>query len=115
MESSTRFSSTLGRRSIVARIVAVLALAACGVAIYLVVMAFTENGSDGDSKSDRKGRSEQSRGEGQAAAATSYTVSAGDTLSAIAVETGVSEPKIERLNPEIDSETLNAGQILVLR
>ena len=28
------------------------------------------------------------------------------------METGVPEPKIERLNPEIDAETLNAGQIL---
>ena len=114
MASPTRFSSTLGRRSIVARIAALLGLIACGIAIYLVVMSFTESEGDGDSKNDKKGRSEQSKDDKQANA-TDYTVAAGDTLSAIAVETGVSEPKIERLNPDIDSETLNAGQILALR
>ena len=66
MASSTRFSSTLARRSIVARMAALLALVACGVAIYLVVMAFTENEGGGDSKNDKKGRSEQSKHEKQA-------------------------------------------------
>ncbi len=112
--ATTRFSSTLGRRSILARIVAVLALAACGVAIYLVVMSFTEDERGGDSKNDKKGRSEQSKDDKQASA-SSYTVATGDTLSAIAVETGIPEPRIVRLNPDIDSETLNAGQILALR
>ena len=114
MASTTRSSSTLGRRSIVARIAAVLALAACGVAIYFLVMSFTDD-SGNSGKNDKKGRSEQAKDEKQSAAAASYTVSAGDTLSAIAVETGVPEPKIERLNPEIDAETLNAGQTLALR
>jgi LysM repeat protein len=112
--ATTRFSSTLGRRSILARIVAVLALAACGVAIYLVVMSFTENGNGGDSKNDKKGRSEQSKDDKQASS-NSYTVAAGDTLSAIAIETGIPEPRIVRLNPDMDAETLNAGQVLALR
>jgi LysM repeat protein len=112
--ATTRFSSTLGRRSILARIAAVLALAACGVAIYLVVMSFTESETDGDSKNDKKGRSEQSK-DNKEASVNSYTVAAGDTLSAIAIQTGSPEPRIERLNPDIDSETLNAGQILALR
>lgn len=60
MASPTR-SSTLGRRSIVARLVAVLALAACGVAIYLVVMSFTEERKGEGSKKDKKGRSEQAK------------------------------------------------------
>jgi LysM repeat protein len=114
MASSTRTSTTLGTRSILARIAAVLALAACGVAIYLLVMSFSENEGK-DSKNDKKNRSEQSKDEKQTSLAPSYTVAAGDTLSAIAVETGVPESKIERLNPELDSETLNAGQVLVLR
>ena len=87
-------------------------LIACGVAIYLVVMSFTENDGGGDSKNDKKGRSEQSKDDKQANA-NSYTVAAGDTLSAIAIQTGIPEPRIERLNPDLDSETLNAGQILV--
>jgi LysM repeat protein len=115
MESSTRFSSKLGRRSIVARLAALLALVACGVAIYLVVMAFTEDEGGGGSKNDKKGRSEQANDQKEAASATSYTVGTGDTLSAIAVETGVPEPRIERLNPDVDAESLNAGQTLALR
>ena len=46
---------------------------------------------------------------------TSYTVATGDTLSGIAQETGVPVVKIERLNPELDAETLNAGEVLALR
>ena len=115
MASTTPSSSTFGRRSIVARIAALLALIACGIAIYLVVMAFTEGGSGSDTKNDKKGRSEQSKDQDEAASATSYTVAVGDTLSAIAQETGVPEPRIEHLNPALDAETLNAGQVLALR
>ena len=39
-----------------------------------------------------------------------YTVKAGDTLSAIAVKTGVPLDTIERLNPKLDADTLHAGQ-----
>ncbi len=96
-----------------ARIVALLALVACGFAIYLLVTSFTESGDTG-SEGDKKNRSEQPKKQ-KAEASTSYTVAAGDTLSAIARETGIPEPRIERLNPELDSETLNAGQTLALR
>ena len=61
MASPTRFSSTLGRRSLAARLAAVLALAACGVAIYFLVSSFTESESAKDSKNDKKGRSEQAK------------------------------------------------------
>ena len=115
MATTTRSSSTLGRRSVVARIAALLALVGCGIAIYLLVMAFTEDGGGKDSKGDRKNRSEQSSKQKQTATVTSYTVVTGDTLSGIAQETGVPEPRIERLNPELDAETLNAGQVLALR
>ncbi len=60
MASAPRYSSTLGRRSIVARIAALLALVACGIAIYFLVMGFTESSGGADSKSEKKGRSEQS-------------------------------------------------------
>ncbi len=115
MASSTQFSSSLGRRSIFARIAALLALIGCGIAIYLVVMSFTSDG-DGDTEPEKKGkgRSEQAQDKSSDADATSYTVVEGDTLSGIAAKTGVPEPKLERLNPELDAETVNAGQVLAL-
>jgi len=60
MASSSRSSNLLGKRSIVARIAAVLALAGVALAIYLVVMSFTaDEGAGDDPKKDRKARSEQ--------------------------------------------------------
>ena len=61
MESSTRSKSSLGKRSIVARLFAVLALVACGVAIYLLVTTFTEKNGEEDGGRDRKNRSEQAK------------------------------------------------------
>lgn len=61
MASPTRFSSTLGKRSIAARLVAVLALAVCGVAIYFVVISFTESDDPKEPKNENKGRSEQAK------------------------------------------------------
>ncbi len=60
MASPTRFSSTLGRRSWAARLGAVLALAACGVAIYFLVSSFTEEDGQ-ESKRERKDRTEQAK------------------------------------------------------
>ncbi len=74
MANPTRFSSTLSNRSLVARLVAVLALAACGVAIYLLVTSFTESENGGDPKHDKKGRSEQAKDQKQASAAGSRSV-----------------------------------------
>ena len=109
MESSTRFSSSLGRRSIVARIAAVLALAAAGLAIYLVVLSFTGDETE-KTTNDRKGKNEQNSFD-----EPTYTVAGGDTLSGIAQKTGVPVAKLQRLNPDLDAETLNAGQVLNLR
>ena len=44
-----------------------------------------------------------------------YIVQPGDTLSGIAVKTGIPLLRLERLNPDIDAATLNAGQQIKLR
>lgn len=44
-----------------------------------------------------------------------YEVQSGDTLSAIAAETGLSMSRIEELNPDIDPQALIEGQKLRLR
>lgn len=46
---------------------------------------------------------------------SSYTVKAGDTLSAIAARTGVSLARLEQLNPGINPDVLTVGQTLRLR
>ena len=74
MESSTRSKSSLGKRSIIARLFAVLALVACGIAIYLVVMTSTEKSREEDDGRDRKNRPEQAK---DREAASSYTVAIG--------------------------------------
>lgn len=114
MESSTRSSSSLGRRSIVARIAAVIALVGAGIAIYLVVMSFTGDDTE-KASNDRKGQNEQTKKQNQSADAPTYTVVGGDTLSGIAEKTGVPVSKLQRLNPELDAETVNAGLVLKLR
>jgi Tfp pilus assembly protein FimV len=44
-----------------------------------------------------------------------YTVKAGDTLGAIAEQTGVSVERLLVLNPELDPQALVAGQRIRLR
>ncbi len=44
-----------------------------------------------------------------------YTVRAGDTLSAISLETGVSVARLQELNPDLDVQALQPGQRLKLR
>jgi LysM repeat protein len=43
-----------------------------------------------------------------------YTVQPGDVLSAIAEKTGVPLEEIEQLNPDVDAQSLHAGQKLKL-
>ena len=44
-----------------------------------------------------------------------YTVKAGDNLTGISTKTGISEPQLERLNPSLDPNSLQAGQRIRLR
>jgi hypothetical protein len=43
-----------------------------------------------------------------------YTVRAGDTLTAISLRTGVSLQRLQQLNPELDSQSLQTGQRIKL-
>jgi LysM repeat protein len=44
-----------------------------------------------------------------------YTVKSGDTLSAIAARSGVSVAVILRLNPGLNAQALQTGQVIKLR
>jgi len=107
------------------RYLAPLALAATLAGIYLIV----SNGVHSESTPPSSGTSSvpQSTGSGSGTTHTtqttsassggsaSYTVRSGDTLSEIALRTGVSVATIERLNPGIAANSLRVGQRLRLR
>lgn len=102
------------RRRSPARWLAPLALIACAGAIYTVV-------HDPTPTTAPKPAAGAARGAGTAASPgpkaitvprrrRAYTVRAGDTLSSIAVKTGVPLSTIQRLNPKLDAQSLHAGE-----
>jgi len=69
------------------------------------------NGSgDRASQSSRRGE-RRGRGRGR----RTYTVSAGDTLASIARRNDTTVDRLQELNPQLDPQTLTAGQKLKLR
>ena len=103
-------------RSIVARVLAPLALVACGLALFLLVSeTLSGGGGDAGTGNERdRPRNEQTRNEPKVEGDT-YVVVPGDTFTGIAQKTGIPLAKLERLNPDLDTATLNAGQQIKLR
>lgn len=99
-----------------ARLLAPLALVACAIAILVIV--------GGNSSSSGGGPTTSSTATGSSTTGTttttgtkakrSYRVKPGDVLSQIAVKTGVSLDEIQRLNPNIDAQSLHPGQKIKL-
>jgi LysM repeat protein len=102
------------RTNSAARALAVLALA--GAAVILIVAVASSLGGDGDSSSsNRHGGHVAARSHQHRTHAATYVVETGDTLTAIAHQTGVPVARILRLNPEVDPQILIAGETLKLR
>lgn len=96
---------------------AVLALTVAVVAL-IVVVSDTLGGDDARSQHGRVGRQQPDGGGNKGDKGPprkSYVVQPGDTLSAIAHETGVSIANLQRLNPDVDPQILIAGDRLKLR
>jgi LysM repeat protein len=103
-----------------ARLLAPLALVLCAIAVLIVI-----GGSLGDGDGESSGGASATEATGDGATRTdaapepraraSYTVEPGDTLGAIAEETGVSVETLQELNPELDPQALIAGQKIKLR
>ncbi len=98
------------------RLLAPLALVLATL-VFLVVVASgvvgggEENASTGTAERTPNGESQQqSEGSGD----DSYEVQEGDTLDGIAAETGVSVEELQELNPDLDPQSLIAGQELRL-
>jgi LysM repeat protein len=98
-------------RSITARVLAPLAIV--GVLVIVVAMISTTVSSLDDEGGQEQARTEQSKDKEKSQEET-YTVQPGDTLSSISIETGISVEKLEQRNPDIDPQTLNAGQVIKL-
>jgi LysM repeat protein len=97
-----------------------LALVACAFAVYSVVDAnllsddpAATQSTTSKSSTTAEGRTVSERSKGSSRRrrrARTYTVKSGDTLSSIAVKTGVSLERIQELNPKLDSNSLQTGQ-----
>lgn len=96
------------RISWTARILAPLALIVVVVAFIVVV---TGSASDGDGSGSAEQKTER---ENKGEIPKTYVVKAGDSLTSIADEFGISIKRIERLNPDLDAQTLNEGQEIKL-
>jgi len=104
-----------------ARWLAPLALVGCAIAVYAVTMSGLGSG-DGDpppakpagttpaKRSGTQKPSDTTTTPRSTGAQRSYTVRPGDTLVAISTQTGVPLKEIQRLNPSLDSQSLQAGQ-----
>jgi LysM repeat protein len=98
-----------------ARIFAPLSLVACAVAV-LVIVNNNNSKSGGSTSSQPPAATSTASTTKQSTKKTPkrYIVKQGDVLSQIAIKTGVSLDTIIRLNPNVDAQTLHAGQKLKL-
>jgi LysM repeat protein len=85
----------------VARILAVMALVIAAI-VVVVVVSSTLGGSD--ESSDSSGRTQTQKPEEKQA--KYYVVEPGDTFAGIAAEQGISVPRLEELNPNLDTQLL---------
>jgi LysM repeat protein len=91
------------------------------VVVVVIVVSTSLTGGDGDGKPTDVATQAPSSGAGtrggdkDGGGPSTYEVESGDTLDAIAEETGVSVEELLELNPDVDPEALSTGQELKLR
>jgi LysM repeat protein len=100
------------RTNALARILAALALIVAVVVVVVLVSSATGGSSSGGKHHKHQAHKEQTK---HRTKAKTYTVQTGDTLTAIAHETGVTVAELLALNPEVDPQILIAGQTLKLK
>ena len=107
------------RRRSPARLIAPVALLACAVALAAIVFSSPAVNSDEDGVEQTSERTTtETRPDARRQrrrTRKNYTVKAGDTLGAIAEQTGVSVERLQALNPQLDPQALVAGQKIKLR
>jgi LysM repeat protein len=95
-----------------ARIAAAVALV---LAVIVIVAVVASQGGDSKNASHKSAHHKSHEAHKHRTEAKTYVVRTGDTLTAIAHETGVPVAEILALNPEVDPQILIAGQTLKLR
>jgi LysM repeat protein len=117
MDRPAAYAAARMRRRSPARWLAPLALVTAAVAVYAVVQHETSS-----TKGDGSATNTTATGAGTTTTAKkqstkkkrSYTVKAGDVLSAIAAKNGTTVQELQRLNPTVDAAALHPGQKLKL-
>jgi LysM repeat protein len=102
------------RTSYLARILAALSLVAAVVAVVVLVSAGVKNNSSSHKRHNSGSTTKQEPTHHRTKAAT-YEVKTGDTLTAIAHQTGIPVSELLALNPEVDPQILIAGEKLKLK
>jgi len=102
-----------GRISWFSRLLAPIALLAVLIAIFVIVSSNT--GDTNKAEQDTKAKISSEGKKGGPENPKTYVVQEGDTLSGVADKFGVSVKRLERLNPDIDPQTIGAGQELKIR
>jgi LysM repeat protein len=98
-----------------ARIFAPLSLVACAIAVLVIVNHNNpDSGGSGSTHPPAATSTLTTTKQSTKKTPKSYIVKQGDVLSAIAIKTGVSLDTLIRLNPNVDAQTLHAGQKLKL-
>ncbi len=104
------------RTNQIARIVAVVGLAAASLLVVIVIATTSgesdNGGGDETTKADGKGPTAKGR---KAVEAGVWIVHEGDTLTQISEQTGIEIDDLVDLNPDADPQALISGQRIALR
>lgn len=103
------------KRSWIARILALAALAAAIVAVVVVAKNTNLHSDSGNKGGAQKSQTQKQQQKKPRTKAKTYEVQSGDTLTSIAHKTGVPVAELQALNPEVDPQILVAGEVLKLQ
>jgi LysM repeat protein len=103
------------KRSWIARILALAALAGAIVAIIVIVSNTHLHSNSNNKSGQNKNQTHKEQQKKPRTKAKTYTVQSGDTLTSIAHETGIPVAELQALNPEVDPQILIAGETLKLQ
>lgn len=101
------------RVSMIARVLAPLALAVALVAVFIVISGSSSSSEDSSQKHHARGGNDKPD-QSQPANEDTYVVQAGDTLDGIAQKTGVGVARLQELNENVDTQALVPGSTLKL-